>query len=258
MNTYRIAFIGHRKIEGHNDLEDKIEELARDAMRNNDFVEFLMGRNGDFDISAASAVRRARKAFGEESSALILVQPYSMKDDEYYEHYYDSILYPIDKKTHYKKAITKRNEWLVDHADLLVAFVENEKAGGAYTALKYAEKQGVENINLGEDLSKYDITKYEIAKYEDSDDVLFEPDDRYINEAEKQYEARKFNALLYLQAHRNEVKENEEYGRAYIRILNEYIRQLEFYDKEHRVLTQVSQEERDEMQWGLDVEVEIR
>ena len=177
MNTYHIAFIGHRKIYGHKDLEDKIEELVKEALRDNDFVEFLVGRNGDFDISAASAVRRARKALGEENSSLILVQPYGMKDDEYYEHYYDSILYPIDKKTHYKKAITKRNEWLVDHADLLIAFVEEGQEGGAHTALKYSEKQGVESINLAtmveceKELAAYYYFPYENLDDEDDEEI---------------------------------------------------------------------------------------
>ncbi len=35
-----------------------------------------------------------------------------------------------------------------DNADLLIAFVEEGKRGGAMTALKYAEKRGIKIINL--------------------------------------------------------------------------------------------------------------
>jgi hypothetical protein len=73
-----------------------------------------------------------------------------MKDDPYYEKFYDEIWYPIDSKTHPKAAITKRNQWMIDNADLLVAYVEPDRKGGALTTLKYAQKQGVEIINLAE------------------------------------------------------------------------------------------------------------
>ncbi|MBO7196493.1 MAG: hypothetical protein J6V80_04105 [Clostridia bacterium] len=71
-----------------------------------------------------------------------------MKDDEYYEKFYDEIWYPVKPKTHPKAAITKRNQWMIDNADLLVAFVNLDQKGGALTTLKYAEKQGMEIVNL--------------------------------------------------------------------------------------------------------------
>ena len=37
---------------------------------------------------------------------------------------------------------------MIDNADLLVAYVEPDRKGGALTTLKYAEKKGVEIINL--------------------------------------------------------------------------------------------------------------
>ena len=152
MEFYRIAFIGHRYIEGEYDLEDRIEEIVKEKLRQyvEEYVEFYVGRNGDFDISAASAVKRAQKALEIQNSSLILIQPYHMKDDPYYEKFYDEICYPLDRKTHPKAAITKRNHWMISNADLLIAYVERERKGGALTALKFAEKQGVQIINLKE------------------------------------------------------------------------------------------------------------
>ena len=113
MEIYRITFIGHRRICGLSDLEDRIERIVRKMILEKQFVELYVGRNGDFDIFAASAIKRAQKAIGHHNSALILVQPYSMKDDTYYENFYDELQYPIDRKSHPKSAITKRNEWMV-------------------------------------------------------------------------------------------------------------------------------------------------
>ena len=148
MEIYQVAFIGHRRIDAYVHLEDRIEQIARDQIRQKEYVEFYIGRNGDFDIMAASAIKRAQRALGHENSSLILVQPYPMKDDEYYENYYDELAYPISQHVHPKAAITQRNQWMIDHAQLLIAFVEAEKKGGASAALKYANKKGVPILNL--------------------------------------------------------------------------------------------------------------
>ena len=148
MDIYRIAFIGHRETYGHYRLEDQIEQIARDKLYEKEYVEFYVGRNGDFDISVASAIKRAQNAVGHHNSCLILLQPYPMRDDEYYEKFYDEVQYPVSFKTYPKSAITKRNKWMIDNSELLVAFVEEGRKGGALTTLKYAEKKGVPIINL--------------------------------------------------------------------------------------------------------------
>lgn len=148
MDIYRIAFIGHREIYRQYDLEDRLEQIIIEHLRSKEYVELYVGRNGDFDISVASATKRAQKAAGHRNSSLILLQPYPTKDDIYYEKFYDEINYPVDRRTYPKGAITKRNRWMIDHADLLIAYVEEGREGGALTTLKYAEKQGIKIINL--------------------------------------------------------------------------------------------------------------
>ena len=148
MQIYRIAFIGHREIHGHYRLEEEIEKIVKDKLYEKEYVEFYVGRNGDFDISAASAIKRAQKNVGRQNSSIILVRPYPMKDDEYCEKFYDEVHYPVDSKVHPKAAIIKRNKWMIENAQLLIAFVEEDRKGGALTTLKYAEKQGVEIVNL--------------------------------------------------------------------------------------------------------------
>lgn len=141
LEIYRIAFIGHRYIEGQYRLEDRIEDITREKLHTKEYVELYVGRNGDFDISVALATKRAQKALGNQNSCLVLLQPYPMKDDPDYEKFYDEIWYPIDSKTHPKAAITKRNQWMVDNANLLIAYVEEGRKGGALTTLKYAESK---------------------------------------------------------------------------------------------------------------------
>ena len=148
VDIYRVAFIGHREIRDIIYVENKIEELVLDLLHRYEFVEFNLGRNGDFDISAASAIKRAQKKYGTQNSSLNLILPYKSKDEGYFEKYYDEIIYPLGNYVHFKEAITKRNEWIMDNSDLLICYVEQERKGGALTALNYAAKQGLKIINL--------------------------------------------------------------------------------------------------------------
>ena len=67
---------------------------------------------------------------------------------EYYETSFDDILIPAELvEIHYKRAIPARNRWLVDNSDYLIAMVWRD-FGGAYTTLRYAQKQGKKIILL--------------------------------------------------------------------------------------------------------------
>lgn len=109
-----------------------------------EFVEFYVGRNGEFDIMVASEIKRAKRDIGEHNSSLILVIPYQSADMEAYENYYDEIVYPPELRgVHYKAAITKRNEWFINNSDLFVAYVIKDK-GGAADCLNKAIKRGID------------------------------------------------------------------------------------------------------------------
>ena len=44
---------------------------------------------------------------------------------------------------------------MIDNADLLVAYVEEDRSGGAMTTLKYAKSKGVKIINLATQQTDY-------------------------------------------------------------------------------------------------------
>ena len=87
---YRVTMIGHRIVEDF-DIEEKLYDLFKNMLRTKKYVEFYLGRNGDFDILAASVIKRLQKNYRNDNSALILVLPYPVKDYEYYEKYYDEM-----------------------------------------------------------------------------------------------------------------------------------------------------------------------
>ena len=147
MEIYRVSLIGHRNLQNSSAFEKDLEKIICNLLSQKEYVEFYIGRNGDFDILAASVIKRVQKAVESKNSSLILVLPYHDKDEEYYQNYYDEICFPLEESVYFKAAITKRNEWMVDRSDLLIAYV-TENFGGAANTLKYAEEHGVKWINL--------------------------------------------------------------------------------------------------------------
>lgn len=145
-----VSLFGHRIIEDYNFVESKLYELLRILMqKESGEIEFLIGRNGDFDLMAASVIRKLKKETGNENIFLTLVLPYETAElrnnTESFERYYDSI--EICDSHNFKYAIVARNRDMIDRSDMVVVYVKNE-TGGAYQALKYAEKNQRRIINL--------------------------------------------------------------------------------------------------------------
>lgn len=148
MNTFKIALFGHRDLSLHKTVEKGLATIFSEIMRTQDIVEVYIGRNGEFDIFAASVIKRIMKNLGTRNVTMTLVLPYKNKNIEYYENYYDDIIIPESvEKVYYKKAITERNKWMVENCDQIIFCIERE-SGGAYNAFKYAEKLGKSIINL--------------------------------------------------------------------------------------------------------------
>ena len=146
---YHVSFIGNRQVEHFIEVEEQLTKIVKDLIRSKEFVEFYIGRNGDFDILAASVIKRAQENYGKSNNSLILVIPYPIADLEYMEKYYDEIWYPDELHgVHYKSAITKRNEWFVEHSDLLIAYVTKDH-GGAYDCMKKAQQKNVTVAQIG-------------------------------------------------------------------------------------------------------------
>ena len=134
-------------------VEQQVNEEIEVYLSHIDEATFYVGGRGEFDIMAAAAVRAAKKRHKDKKIQLYLVEPYMReeinRDRSYYESLYDGIIIPQELLgAHPKAAITKRNRWMCDQADCLIAYVERD-FGGAYQTLKYAERKGgIRIINL--------------------------------------------------------------------------------------------------------------
>ena len=83
MDIYTVSFLGHREVERAAEIESKLEQLLHDLITQKQYVEFLIGRDGEFDLLAASTIRRAVKQCGYGNTSLILVLPYMKAEYRY-------------------------------------------------------------------------------------------------------------------------------------------------------------------------------
>ncbi len=144
MEIYRVSFIGHREVDDFSFVEEQVYDIVADLIRSKEYVEFYVGRNGEFDTLVASVIKRAKREIWDCNSSLILVLPYHVANTEDLEKFYDEVVCPQELDgVHYKSAITKRNEWLVENTDLLVAYVVRSY-GGTAQCLKKAKQRGIE------------------------------------------------------------------------------------------------------------------
>lgn len=152
MDIFTVAFFGHRYIDKFFDFEALLEKHIRALIDEKEYVEFLVGRNGDFDQLVSSAIVRTKRNYYDGNSAHVLVLPYVTADyrnnQEGYEKYYDNI--EISYKAsmaHPRAAIQIRNREMVDRADLIICYIDHE-SGGAYKTIRYAEAQRKRIINF--------------------------------------------------------------------------------------------------------------
>ncbi len=141
MQTYCVAFAGHRHIDYLNQIEMALRNSIRELLRNKDYVEFYIGQEGDFDTMALSVIRGCRKEYGTHNSALNLVLPYAKANMNLWSSQFSSIIIPPEcSGIHPKSAITVRNRWMVNHSQLLICYIAHTSGGAAQT-FQYAMKQ---------------------------------------------------------------------------------------------------------------------
>ena len=152
MNTFTVSFFGHRQIDNIFVIEQRLQEVIQELLISKEYVEFLVGRDGEFDQLVSSTVRRCKRAIRDDNSALVLVLPYATAEyrnnEQSFHEYYDEIEICAEAvEKHFKSAHQTRNRSMVDRSDLVVFCVEHN-SGGAYQTMQYAKKVNANIINL--------------------------------------------------------------------------------------------------------------
>ena len=143
-----VTFCGHRNVSDNAIITDRltaaITNLFLEATTDNVPISFYCGGYGEFDHLAKNVIDRVRNNFPNTRCEKIFVTPYITQSYQYrneqMKRRFDDIIYPPIENVPYRYAITRRNEWMIDSADIVIAYVKYSWGGAART-LEYAKRK---------------------------------------------------------------------------------------------------------------------
>ncbi len=144
-----VTFCGHADFHKTSELEARMLSLLREYVGDSP-AEFYLGGYGGFDSFAYEIATVYKKTHPRIS--LVFVTPYMSV--EYQKNHlaeaatrYDSILYPELENVPPRYAISHRNRYMAERADLIFAYVCRAR-GGAYQTCRHAVRRGKTVVNL--------------------------------------------------------------------------------------------------------------
>lgn len=143
--TKVCCFFGHR--DTPDSIADKLEQTIIDLIENKSVNTFYLGNQGRFDYMARKTLKKLKEKYPHITYSVVLAY---IPDKNYdYKDYSDTI-YPYGlEKVPRRFAIDRRNRWLIDNSDYVVAYVMCS-CGGAAKFYELAVKHKKEVINLYE------------------------------------------------------------------------------------------------------------
>ena len=135
-----VPFCGHSKIWKHEEVEKWLFNVTKKLIQQG-ATTFYLGGYGAFDSLVASVLRELKKDYPQIELILVLAYLNTERNTSGY----DSTVYPPLEAVPRRFAITHRNRWMVDVADVVVAYVLHDW-GGAATTLRYANQKAKRSI----------------------------------------------------------------------------------------------------------------
>jgi uncharacterized phage-like protein YoqJ len=134
------AFFGHRNTPISLNLEQKLEKTIRQLI-NDSVYEFWCCNEGTFDHLSKIIMLRIKKDYPYIHLCYISAynpQNFPKLKKQTLEQDFEIIFPTKLTNTPPQYAIPKRNQYIVDNTDYIIAYITNTK-GGAYNAIKYAQ-----------------------------------------------------------------------------------------------------------------------
>ena len=121
--------------------KEKLKQHLIKEIRKNPNCKFYLGGYGDFDSICLRTLRELKTDFPNiELLFITLYLDSNYSKLQLAKYYYDDVIFPPIENVPRKFAILKRNEWMVDSADLVIAYVKYSWGGAAKT-LEYAKRK---------------------------------------------------------------------------------------------------------------------
>lgn len=135
-----VTFCGHARITNGEPVRAWLFSVTQ-ALIERGATTFYLGGYGSFDALAAEVLRKQKEKYPDIE--LILVRAYLQGEMDGFG--YDDSIYPPLESVPLRFAISKRNQWMVQRSDVVVAYVTHDW-GGAATTLRYAKGKKKEII----------------------------------------------------------------------------------------------------------------
>ena len=141
-----VTFCGHAQISQSEKIEKWLYDVTQKLIEQG-ATTFYLGGYGAFDSLAASVLREQKKWHPQIELILVLAYLNTGRDTSGY----DSTVYPPLETVPRRFAISHRNRWMVESADVVVAYVLHEW-GGAATTLRYAKQKKKQIISYRDEM----------------------------------------------------------------------------------------------------------
>jgi len=144
-----VAFCGHSSYVQSIDDEKKVLALLEDLVGDKP-CELFLGEYGSFDSFAYRCAKKFKGARLDRTLVFVtpyLSEKYHKNNTENARDRFDQVLYPPLESVPLRYAISRRNRWIAEQADVLIAFVTHAY-GGAYTMYRHAKRKGCAVYNI--------------------------------------------------------------------------------------------------------------
>lgn len=139
------CFFGHK--DAPSSIYDKLEEAIEKNIAENGVTEFLVGNQGQFDSMVLKALRRMKEKYPQISYNVVLAYMPAEKEEWNPYEFGETMLPEGIESVHPRYAISWRNKWMVNEADIVIAYITHSW-GGAARYVEMAEKKGKQITSL--------------------------------------------------------------------------------------------------------------
>ena len=141
-----VAFCGHAQISQSEKIEKWLYDVTQKLIEQG-ATTFYLGGYGAFDSLAASVLREQKKQYPQIELVLVLAYLNTGRNTSGY----DSTVYPPLETVPRRFAISHRNRWMVESADVVVADVLHDW-GGAATTLRCVRQKKKQIISYRDEM----------------------------------------------------------------------------------------------------------
>ena len=142
-NKKTCCFFGHREVT-HN-IRPSLTEIIEKLIVDEGVTDFYVGYQGQFDSMVYSVLKELKVSYPYIRYTVVLAY---MPDEHIKEDYGEDTLFPDGLESVPKRfAISKRNDWMIQHSSFAICYVY-KITGGAAKFREKAEKKGLRIINV--------------------------------------------------------------------------------------------------------------